>query len=53
MKRKGPGHLVLARAQLHAAGSPATAAFPAAGSCVAAGSASDWPLAPLHGSFHS
>ena len=44
---KDPVPLVLARAQLHAADAPRTAA------CPAAGLVSDWTFAPLHGSFHS
>ncbi|KAK5933831.1 hypothetical protein CgunFtcFv8_014282 [Champsocephalus gunnari] len=40
-------HLVLVRAQLHAAGPPAS---PGGGGV---GSASDCPLGPLQGSFHS
>lgn len=43
-------HLVLVSAQLHAVGPPWAIASPAAAGCVTARSASDWTLAPLHGS---
>ena len=49
-RREDRVHWVLVRAQLHAVGPPWANASPAVG---AAGSASGWPPAPLHGSFHS